>query len=74
MTKARRHLHYLFIPAVKNEKYQTKGASKDYEYRLNAKKLLNREYFKTLHQRAERYLREQMPGKTINLLTGALHD
>lgn len=68
------HLHYLFIPAVRNEKYQTKGASKDYEYRLNAKKLLNREYFKTLHQRAERYLREQMPGKTINLLTGALHD
>lgn len=68
------HLHYMFIPAVKNEKYHTSGASKDYEYRLNAKKLLNRQYFQDLHQRAEKYMRERLPGRTINLLTGATHD
>ena len=41
---------------------------------MNAKKLLNRQYFQDLHQRAEKYMRERLPGKTINLLTGATHD
>lgn len=68
------HLHYMFIPAIKNEKYQKTGASKDFEYRLNAKKLLNKQYFRDLHQRAEKYMRERLPGRTINLLTGATHD
>lgn len=68
------HMHYMFVPTIKNDKYNTSGASKDYEYRLNAKKLLNRQYFRDLHQRAEKYMRERLPGKTINLLTGATHD
>lgn len=70
------HLHIMYVPIVKNDKYKVKGASKDYEYRLNAAKKVNLNYLKGLHQKMEHYLREKMPehAQEIKLLTGELQD
>lgn len=65
------HMHYCFIPVVRNHQ-RDKGASKDYEYRLNAKKVIDRAELQRLHPDMQHYLRSMQPDKTINLITGAV--
>lgn len=65
------HMHYCFVPVVRNHQ-RDRGASKDYEYRLSAKKVIDRAELQRLHPDMQHYLRSMQPDKTINLITGAV--
>lgn len=65
------HMHYFTVPVVPNkDKNNERSKAHGYEYRVNAKAVINRQFLRELHPQMERYLREKQPDKTINLITG----
>ena len=48
------HLHYSFIPVVPDERH------KDYDYKVNAKKVISRKELQNFHPDLQKYLREKM--------------
>lgn len=66
-----RHMHYLSIPVVPNKDYGKEGkTSKDYQCRLNAKKVISKTELQRLHPDLQAFLRQRQPDKTINIING----
>lgn len=66
-----RHMHYLSIPVVPNKDYGKEGkTSKDYKYRVNAKKVISKTELQRLHPDLQAFLRQKQPNRTINIING----
>ena len=55
------HLHYSFLPVVPDLKHEK------YDYKLDAKKVISRKELREFHPDLQKYLREKMPDRTINI-------
>lgn len=65
------HMHYIFIPVVKNRDYgKDRKASKDYEYRVNAKQVITKFELQKLHPDLEKFLQKKEPDRIIHIMTG----
>lgn len=56
------HLHYSFMPVTED-----KNPKHEQDYKLNAKEVIDRQELKDIHPDLQKYLRERMPDKTINV-------
>lgn len=65
------HMHYASVPVVPNKDYGKEGkTSKDYQCRLNAKKVISKTELQRLHPDLQAFLRQRQPDKTINIING----
>ena len=65
------HMHYASIPVIPNKDYGVEGKkSKDYKYRVNAKKVICRKELQRVHPDLQKFLREKEPNRTINIING----
>lgn len=65
------HMHYIFTPTIPNKDYGKEGkTSKDYQCRLNAKKVISKTELQRLHPDLQAFLRQRQPDKTINIING----
>ena len=65
------HMHYASIPVVPNKDYGVEGKkSKDYKYRVNAKKVICRKELQRVHPDLQKFLRAKEPNRTINIING----
>ena len=64
-------MHYASIPVIPNKDYGVEGKkSKDYKYRVNAKKVICRKELQRVHPDLQKFLREKEPNRTINIING----
>lgn len=69
------HLHYMFVPVVRNKDKERNGAKAyGYDYKVSSKALCTRQFLRILHPMLERELRARQPDKTINIVTGELRE
>lgn len=59
------HMHYSFIPVSPD-----KNLEHEQQEKVCAKEVLNRNDLKTFHDDLQKYLREKMPNREINVITG----
>lgn len=65
------HMHYASIPVIPNKDYGVEGKkSKDYEYRVNAKKVICQKHLQRVHPDLQKFLRAKEPNRTINIING----
>lgn len=65
------HMHYVFLPVVPNKDYGKEGkTSKEYQCRLNAKKVISKTELQRLHPDLQAFLRQKQPNRTINIING----
>lgn len=65
------HMHYGFTPTIPNKDYGKEGkTSKDYQCRLNAKKVISKTELQRLHPDLQAFLRQKQPDRTINIING----
>ena len=65
------HMHYASIPVIPNKDYGVEGKkSKDYQYRVNAKKVICKKELQRVHPDLQKFLRAKEPNRTINIING----